>query len=143
MTTITIDVQGEPVAKGRPRFSTQAGFVQTFTPTKTRKYEERIAAAAKLAMAGRATLDCPLYVKVYAFLSIPKSWPKKKQADALSGVLLPTSKPDADNYAKTACDGLNGIVYVDDSQVTDMFVKKRYSQVPGLRIVVQALKTTE
>lgn len=140
MESITIDVAGEPVPKGRPRFSTHAGFVQTFTPAKTKKYEERVATAGKIAMAGRPLFEGPLYVKVYAYLPIPKSWPKYKQEMARSGQLLPASKPDFDNFAKTACDALNGVAYVDDAQITDNFTKKRYSDTPGLQIVIQPLE---
>ncbi len=35
-------------------------------------------------------------------------------------------KPDSDNIAKIILDGLNGIAYIDDNQVTKLKVNKIY-----------------
>lgn len=59
-------------------------------------------------------------------LAIPVSWPRAKQAQALSGEILPTGKPDVDNCAKLVCDALNGIAWRDDSQVVELHVTKHY-----------------
>jgi Holliday junction resolvase RusA-like endonuclease len=70
-----------------------------------------------------------------ARLPVPKSWSQKKQAAALCGSLLPTSKPDGDNYAKML-DALNHIAWIDDAQIVDLRVRKFYSARPGMRIEV-------
>ena len=59
-----------------------------------------------------------------AFMDIPKSWPKVKRLEAEYGAILPTSKPDVDNILKAAMDGLEGVVYHADSQVTSVNAKK-------------------
>ena len=54
---VTIVVMGAPVGKGRPRF-TRAG--HTYTPDKTRSYEQSVAWAAKAEMGSRQPIDGPL-----------------------------------------------------------------------------------
>lgn len=136
MEAITISVPGNPVAKGRHRFSNHGGFVKAYTPAKTRKYEELVARAARRVMGSLPPLTCPVRVDVVAFLPVPKSWSKLKTSMALAGEVLPTGRPDKDNFEKAAVDALNGIVYADDSQITDGGTRKRYSEKPGLHIIV-------
>jgi Holliday junction resolvase RusA-like endonuclease len=62
---------------------------------------------------------------------IPTSWSKKKQADARSGELRPTSKPDLDNFMKVI-DAANLVVWVDDSQIVDATLRKSYGDKPRL-----------
>lgn len=136
---LEIFIPGQPVAKGRPRVTARGGKPRTFTPAKTRAYEGEIAHEARLVMGTEFPVEGPLRLTVTALLSIPKSWSKKKQAAALAGEVCPVSRPDVDNYAKSALDGLNEIVFRDDSQVADLIAIKRYSESPGLRIRVQRI----
>ena len=98
MGEVSIFLGGQPVGKGRPRF-TRSGRV--YTPDKTRKYEMRLAAAGSDAMveAGIDPVSCPVRVVVRAQFQIPKSWTKKKKKAAMALEVLP-GKPDADNIAK-------------------------------------------
>lgn len=59
-------------------------------------------------------------------VAITLSWSKRKQADALAGRLRPAVKPDWDNTGKLLGDSLNGILWVDDSQIVDGRVVKWY-----------------
>ena len=128
---IEIRMDGQPVGKGRPRFSRATGTV--YTPEKTARYEERLAWAAQSVMAGKPLLTEALEVTVRAYLDIPKSKTKAFRAAALAGKIRPTSKPDGDNIAKML-DALNKVVWVDDSQIADLIVQKRYSDRPRLEI---------
>lgn len=139
---ITIRLAGEPRGKGRPRAriakaKTGAQFVTVYTDAATRSYEALLRDAAQQAMAGRQLFEGPLKVKVAAFFSVPQSWSNKKRAQALSGAVRPTGKPDVDNVVKTL-DALNGIVWRDDSQIVQCFISKAYADKPGLLIEVQA-----
>mgnify|MGYP000033156390 CR=1 FL=1 len=69
----------------------------------------------------------PLKSVINVYMSIPKSFSKKKQAQALSGQIRPVVKPDCDNIAKNINDALNGIVYPDDKQITSLVVNKYYA----------------
>jgi Holliday junction resolvase RusA-like endonuclease len=134
---LRIVIPGAPTAKGRPRITTIGGRPRAFTPAKTRNYESFIQAAGYAAMAGAAPVDQALAVTVTAYIAMPHSMPKKHREAALSGDYRPTTRPDVDNYAKTL-DGLNGVVWRDDSLISDLIVRKRYAAVPRLEIVVEA-----
>ena len=68
---------------------------------------------------------------------MPASWSKRKAAEALHGVIRPTKKPDADNVLKAVCDGINGVVWHDDTQAVDVTLRKRYGPVPGVWVFVR------
>lgn len=135
--SFSIVIPGEPQAKGRPRITTIGGRPRAITPERTRNYESEIRAIGAEKWGERVPLDdvdIELYVGV--FRSIPSSWSLKKQAAARDGLVRPRVKPDWDNYGKAASDALNGIVFRDDSLVTDAHVAKRYSERPRLEITV-------
>ena len=127
-------MDGQPVGKGRPRFSRASGTV--YTPEKTARYEERLAWAAQSVMAGRPLLTDALYVTIRAYMDIPKYKPKKWREAAHDGRLHPTTKPDLDNIAKML-DALNRVVWVDDSQIVELRVSKWYSNRPRIEIIVK------
>lgn len=132
---IRFTVPGVPVAKGRPRISTRGGFARAYTPAKTVAYEGLVALAGQDAMNGVAPYCGPLAVEARAVFPIPASWTKKRRAAAL----YHTSKPDGDNLAKAIGDGLNGVVWKDDSQVASWRIVKVYGETPGLHIEVAPL----
>ena len=132
-------VPGQPVAKGRARFAKRGNFVHTYTPEKTANYESLVKLCAGQAMAGSEPFAAPVRVAIDIVLSIPASWSKKKQAAALAGDIAATKKPDADNVLKAIKDGMNGIVYVDDSQAVDIRVIKRYGATPGVTVTVECI----
>jgi Holliday junction resolvase RusA-like endonuclease len=95
--------------------------------------------AAQDVMDGRSPIEGPLKVCVFASFPIPASWPKKRRAAALAGTARPTTKPDADNLLKIL-DALNQVVWRDDSQIVDGFVRKLYSETPELVITVEVIE---
>lgn len=134
-------VPGQPVGKGRPRATVRAGRARLYTPAKTEKYEARVALFAQQAMAGRPVMAGPVALSVTALFPIPTSWPKKRQAAARAGTEQHTKRPDADNCAKAILDGLNGVVWKDDSQVVTLSIEKRYSDRPGVLVTVEEVRT--
>ena len=127
MMTLQFTIPGPPVGKGRPRFSTAGGKPRSYTPAVTREYEALIAARAAEAMVGRDPLTTPLTVYIYAAMGIPLSWSKGKRQAALEGDIYP-ARPDVDNIAKTVLDGMQGVVFENDSQVTFLKVTKKYAE---------------
>lgn len=139
-----IELPGEPIAKGRPRFRAVTArdgrsFVNAYTPAATRTFERALAMAAKVAMRGKPPMDGPLRVTVTASLGVPSSWSNRKRDAALAGIVRPTSRPDGDNFQKIAWDALNSIIWHDDSQIVDGRVIKVYSEQPALRIEVNRI----
>jgi hypothetical protein len=49
---------------------------------------------------------------------------------------MPCKKPDIDNIAKTYLDAMNGVIFVDDTQVVELHVKKVYAEKPGVDVMV-------
>lgn len=139
MSEIFILVPGEPVAKGRPRFAKRGAFVTTYTPEKTRDYELKVSCEARRSMGNRTPIQGPVALKIELHMSIPKSWSQKKRLQAFSGAIRPTSKPDWENVCKALCDALNGIAWMDDSQVVEATVSKRYAEEPCAIIRVSEL----
>lgn len=136
MRSVEFTVPGPPVAKGRPRFSRHGGHVRTHTPEKTERYENLVKMAASAAMRSAEPYAGPIRLVVHIGMPIPTSWSQKRQRSAAAGEIGATKKPDADNVVKTLKDGMNGIAYVDDGQVVDLWVAKRYAVVPGVRVEV-------
>lgn len=130
---ITVIVSGEPVAKGRPR-ATRRGIL--YTPASTRKYEAHGRLAAQQAMDGRPPIDVPVRAEITVDLPVPRSWSGKRRDAALRGEIRPTSRPDTDNYCKSALDAVNGIVLVDDSLVVELRALKQFGAVPQLRVTI-------
>lgn len=137
-TILTLTIPGIPVGKGRPKFTTAGRFARAYTPAKTRHYEDLIRCAAANAMGDRLPLDEPVSMVVTAYVAMPKSLSQAKRIDAVAGILKPCTRPDLDNYAKAALDGCNAIIFRDDSCVTDLIIRKRYSDRPRLVITIEA-----
>jgi Holliday junction resolvase RusA-like endonuclease len=136
MMQIHFQVEGDPKGKGRPRFSRVGNFTKVYTDKQTLTYEAMIATFAKQAMGGTELLKTPVSVFLYVRLPVPQSYPKKRREACLSGLEKPCKKPDIDNIAKTYLDAMNGIIFVDDTQVIDLHVKKLYSVVAGVDVMV-------
>jgi len=133
---ITVVIGGDPVAKGRPRV-TRGGI--TYTPAATRKYEAHGRLAAQLAMDGRPPISGPVRAEITIHLPVPTSWSGKRRDAALRGDVRPTTRPDCDNYCKSAMDAISEIVVSDDSMIVELTAAKRYAIVPQLVITITPL----
>lgn len=136
---IRFTVPGAPVAKGRPRLTTRGGFARAFTPAKTVAYEGLVALAGQDAMNGAPPFSGALSLEIVAWFAIPASWSKKKREAAIAGRMRHTSRPDGDNILKAIGDGLNGVCWIDDSQIAEARVSKRYGETPCVAVEVRAL----
>lgn len=139
---ISFTVPGEPVAKGRPRAFRMGNSIRMYTPKKTDGYENFVKMACSLAYTG-APLEGPLAIRVQCYFAIPKGMKKSLLDFAKSERMPVTKKPDGDNILKTVTDALNGIAYVDDKQVSDCFVQKRFSTNPRVEVLIFPMKETE
>lgn len=134
---IRFTIPGEPQGKGRPRVGRVGAHVRMFTPAKTAAYEGLVAHAAQAAMAGRDLLKGACRIELDVVCTVPASWSGRKQREALNGAIHPTKKPDADNVLKAICDGINGVVWVDDTQAVVVAMRKRYGSTPGVCVTVE------
>src|ERR1700733_5348457 len=111
---ITVSIRGPAVAKGRPRF-TRKGFA--YSPAKTQKYEAHGRLAARLAMGDQPPLNGPVCLTATVELPIPASRSKRCRALAIARHICPMTRPDADNFLKSAMDTPTRIVVADASLV--------------------------
>lgn len=131
-----LEIFGEPVAQGRPRFSSQSGFVRAYDPAKSRDYKQLVRVMAQEQMRSREVMEGPLHLVVHVLRTPPKSWSKRKTQEAIEAGYGVTTKPDLDNYIKLVSDALNTVVFRDDSQIVRISASKRYSKTPGLVVEV-------
>ena len=134
---VTFMVEGTPVPKGRPRFARRGKFVSTYSPKTTVDYETKVSEAAKVAMGVTEPLETPVAAYIYITLPIPASYSKKRTQACLSGQERPTKKSDIDNYCKAVFDGMNGIVFADDSQVVSLHATKVYGTIGMVEVMVK------
>lgn len=115
----TFTVDGDPRGKQRPRHTKQ-GIV--YTPTETTQYEKRV--ALEYRRVGGELIDGPVKVEIWSFFRIPASKSKKAAAEMLGRPA--DKKPDIDNIEKIVLDGLQGVAFKDDKQVTETISHKIY-----------------
>ena len=130
-------VLGTPVPKGRPRFARRGKFVSTYSPKTTVDYESKVSESAKIAMGASEPLETPVGAYIYITLPVPASYSKKRTEACLSGQERPTKKSDIDNYCKAIFDGMNGIVFVDDSLVVSLHATKVYGTIGMVEVMVK------
>lgn len=130
---VKFTVPGNPVGKARPRM-TRSG--HAYTPDKTVSYENLV----KMCFIEKYTDWVPAsgeaILRLNAYYPIPKSASRKKKIDMVIGEIRPTKKPDLDNVMKAIADALNGIAYVDDSQIVTAEVRKYYDDTPRVEVVI-------
>ena len=137
MIQIMFTVYGEPVAKGRPRFSTRGKFPVAYTPEKTKAYEFEVGMMALAAMGGTKPLEGALEAFIYITYAVPESYSKKRLEACLSGSEKHTKKPDLDNVIKSVIDGMDKIVFDNDSQIISIHATKVYGEVAKAEVMVR------
>jgi Holliday junction resolvase RusA-like endonuclease len=135
--SVMFSVYGDAVGKARARHRFNGKFVQSYTPQKTRTYESEVAMMAKAAMGSQKPIEGPVTLFMYVNVTVPQSYSKKRREACLSGLERPAKKPDLSNIQKSIEDGMNGIVYLDDSQIVATRTTKRYDEIASVHIVVK------
>jgi len=135
--SIMFTVYGHPIAKGRPRFSTRGKFPVAYTPEKTKNYESDVGMMAKAAMGASNPLEGALEAFIYVTFPVPASYSKKRTEACLSDSEKHTKKPDLDNVIKSVIDGMDKIVFENDSQITSIHSTKVYGEVAKVEVVVR------
>ena len=136
---IKFTVPGNPVGKGRPRFSRQGQYVRTYTPEKTVNYETLVKLEYERQCGTfRFSEDTPIDMRITAYLPIPKSVSQKKRRLMADKKIRPMKKPDVDNCGKAVADALLNLAYKDDCQIVDMSIRKFYSEEPRTVITIQS-----
>ncbi|MCO4819773.1 MAG: RusA family crossover junction endodeoxyribonuclease [Bacteroidetes bacterium] len=135
-------VPGKPISKARHRTrvvknkTTGKSFATMYTPKTTTSFQNSVRLFFYQKYTG-SPLEGPISVKIFAFFQPPK---KKASLITASITDIPViTKPDVDNVAKAVLDGLNTVAFKDDSQVSELFIGKYYSNNPRIEIVISQL----
>ena len=133
---ISFTVFGTPVAQGRAKFAVIGGHARAYDPAKSRNYKQIVRAEAVKVKPDKP-LEGALSLTVKVYREIPKSFSRKKRAQAIEGSLRPTTKPDLSNLVKGIEDALNSIIYRDDAQLVDVDLQKFYSEQPRVEVEIR------
>lgn len=129
---LDVRVTGQPAPQGSKRaFQRGTKIVLVEMSQRVKPWRENVHLQARATRAAPPATGA-IAVRIDFFIPAPKRrrWP------------LPLGRPDVDKLARAALDGLTGVAFVDDSQVVDLHVTKRYTEPgeePGARIVVTAV----
>jgi Holliday junction resolvase RusA-like endonuclease len=129
MEEIHLKFDGIPVPLARPRFGKRG---HVYTPEKCQSAKRSIAIDAMKAMRGMDPLTVPLSVEMIFTMKMPKK-PKKNQLKGCHHV----STPDLSNLIKLVEDALNGVVWKDDSIISELRCWKRYGSEPSTIVRVK------
>lgn len=77
------------------------------------------------------------------YLPLPKNVSAIKKRQMLNDVIGHTKRPDVDNLAYLITNTMKGIIYTDDSLITDMHMFKRYAERPKIVIKVNPIMQME
>ena len=121
----TVEIQGDPTATGRVRFSKKGG---AYKPTKTRlAMNRRITLIQKqMRLDDISTTGLPVSVRLEFFHKRPKRLLAKKYDQ--SKLFLKTTKPDVDNLAKMMLDSATQAqLWKDDNQICFLDIRDYYA----------------
>lgn len=134
-------VYGDPKAQGRPRAVSRGKFTSVYESKKDKKNKQTLAVIAQQ-KSPTELLTCPLRVDIYFYFRRPKShYGTGKNSKVLknSAPTYYTKKPDRDNLDKMVLDALNGVFWLDDRQVCQGWLQKKYSERPSTEIYIKKL----
>lgn len=145
MRYVELTILGEPMGKQRPRATFVAGHATIYTPRKTIAYEGRFAHAYGEKYGDEPPIQGACKVSITAVFALSKAdytskgEPNKRGRAKLDGTIQVTKKPDCDNIAKAVLDGLNEVALMDDCQVVELNIVKRYGTQPKVSVIVEEL----
>lgn len=130
-TTVSFRVDMKPLGWQRP-----GGTFKRYNQKQTRDAETLIALEYRTQCRNTYFMG-PVHIYIEAGYPIPKS-ASVKTADLMRhGKIEPTVKADYDNIAKLIGDALNQVAYHDDAQITYAVVKKVYTDLPYIYVILK------
>lgn len=127
---LSFTYEGKVVPKQRPQFYKG----KAVTPKETRDFEARVKKwGQKEAETFAAPLTFPIEVKLRCHVKLPAV----ANPEAWLACASYPQKFDADNAAKSICDGLNGVFWGDDSQIVSLHVVKTWANHDGFSLCMR------
>jgi Holliday junction resolvase RusA-like endonuclease len=82
----------------------------------------------------------PCVMDLTFYMPIPKATSGVRRRQMCNHIIHHVKRPDVDNLAYLVTNALKGIFYVDDSQITDLTLHKRYSDTPKTVVKITPLE---
>jgi len=139
-------ILGEPQAQkrhrhtGKDRNGKPLKFVRTYDPSAIGKQnlQELVQTSAPdKPLAGPLRIDCYFF---YGHLKSHYGTGRNVEKLKDSAPVWKSTKPDRDNCDKFVLDALDGVFFLNDSQVCDGRITKRYSESPRTEIYITQLR---
>lgn len=111
----------------------------------SKAWKTRVALHARQIWGARPPLTAPLFVEFIFFRESPASrYGTGKNANVIkrSAPAFPGTRPDVLKLARAVEDAITGVVWVDDSQIVDERLSKRYGAREGVLIRIGTLPVT-
>ena len=123
-----IVIHGKPHPKQRPRF----GGGRAYSPKSNTENAKDIQAQFMVQRTGNEPLTGALYARISYYMPKPKS---KCRVNSNPFPYADT-KPDLDNMLKQTLDSLNGLMFIDDSQIVSVVTNKMWASPDDERTVI-------
>lgn len=136
--TLTFEILGKPQPRGSKRAFIRPGMrhpVITDDNRKSKPWMQEVAAVAREAMNGNGLIDGPVVMYVNFYFCRPKGHFGKKGLRA-SAPKAHVVKPDCTKVLRCLEDALKGVVWRDDSQVTEQHVTKGYGEYEHTKVTI-------
>jgi len=130
---VRVLIPGRPIAKGSLRVG-RSGQVFSVNPG-LKAWQERVALAVSAELDGAAPHTCPVALTVtFTFQRPPSHFTKSGRLR--KGAALAPGRPDLDKLLRALLDGLTGVLFRDDAQVSELDAVKTYGDNPGVTLAV-------
>ena len=137
MGTVRVTVPGKP-ATGSFRF-TRGG--HKYTPDTVADWRAWVRLKVQQAVVEMIPKGYPVEVTITILKPRPQS--PKKPTPKVPCPWAWTQKPDVDNVNKPLFDAMKSVAFADDSQVTDLHVRKRWGERAEVEIAIRAMTEEE
>jgi Holliday junction resolvase RusA-like endonuclease len=121
------EIIGKPTPQIQTRFRKCSNKIFTWDPSKANKEYIQLQSRP---YAPNSPLFGPIQLDLTFYLPIPKSTSIVKTKQMINQVIHHTSRPDVDNLAYIVTNALKDIFYHDDRQIIDLYLHKRYGEIP-------------
>lgn len=126
-------IPGTPAPKGSTKaYVVKGRAVTTNANAKTKPWQQQVSVMVAAEVGSKILFPRPAPVILVMEFVMPRTTSEPKRTTRAH-----TRKPDSDKLARSVFDALTGVVYEDDSQVVDHYVRKRTALIgeqPGLHI---------
>lgn len=149
MIKYVFEVPGTPMAWKRARATVRFGHASRFEDKRQSSYKADIRSFLRKACGKPVASPCPFVLTIsFEFPLLKgdyngKGEPNKHGKAKLCGEEKRCKKPDLDNLVKMVMDALNGVVWLDDSQVYRINIAKRYSDEPKTVICAMGIDNAQ